>query len=177
MGRSQSGQQQQWPALASHKHRCNTAAYRMHRSTRECAKRLRCSYVSNAPSFKAPVFCTVALPQVHRFVCDNSTAAREALQLFTHCLACRKFYDRLKELREYHKRFPVYDISVAEDDTALLKEEPQVEFSGEETLGRYVLVFASMHMPHQKQVCVFLVWCLGHLYTTSLLPRMTALVQ
>eukprot|EP00879_Flechtneria_rotunda_P009192 GHRR01009625.1.p1 GENE.GHRR01009625.1~~GHRR01009625.1.p1 ORF type:complete len:514 (+),score=175.71 GHRR01009625.1:1274-2815(+) len=138
MGRSQSGQQQQWPALASHKHRCNTAAYRMHRSTRECAKRLRCSYVSNAPSFKAPVFCTVALPQVHRFVCDNSTAAREALQLFTHCLACRKFYDRLKELREYHKRFPVYDISVAEDDTALLKEEPQVEFSGEETLGRYL---------------------------------------
>lgn len=51
-------------------------------------------------------------------------------------LLCSKFYDRLKELREYHKRFPVYDISTAEDDSALLKEEPKVEFSGEEGMGR-----------------------------------------
>jgi hypothetical protein len=50
--------------------------------------------------------------------------------------ACSKFYDRLKELREYHKRFPVYDISAAEDDSSLLKEEPKLDFSGEEGLGR-----------------------------------------
>eukprot|EP00878_Enallax_costatus_P015542 GHUV01016279.1.p1 GENE.GHUV01016279.1~~GHUV01016279.1.p1 ORF type:complete len:477 (+),score=184.94 GHUV01016279.1:401-1831(+) len=49
-----------------------------------------------------------------------------------------KFYDRLKELREYHKRFPVFDITMAEDDSALLKEEPKVEFSGEEGMGRYL---------------------------------------
>lgn len=49
-----------------------------------------------------------------------------------------KFYDRLKELREYHKRFPVYDISTGEDDSALIKEEPKVVFTGEEANGRYL---------------------------------------
>lgn len=49
---------------------------------------------------------------------------------------CSKFYDRLKELREYHKRFPVYDISAAEDDSDLIKEEPKVVFTGEEANGR-----------------------------------------
>jgi splicing factor 3A subunit 3 len=51
-------------------------------------------------------------------------------------MLCSKFYDRLKELREYHKRFPVYDISAAEDDSSMLKEEPKLDFSGEEGLGR-----------------------------------------
>jgi hypothetical protein len=49
---------------------------------------------------------------------------------------CSKFYDRLKELREYHKRFPVYDISAAEEDSSMLTEEPKLDFSGEEGLGR-----------------------------------------
>lgn len=49
-----------------------------------------------------------------------------------------KFYDRLKELREYHKRFPVLDISAAEDDGGMLNEEPKLDFSGEEGLGRYL---------------------------------------
>ncbi|GLC47372.1 hypothetical protein PLESTM_002065900 [Pleodorina starrii] len=49
-----------------------------------------------------------------------------------------KFYDRLKEIREYHRKFLSNDLTEAEDDTPLLKEEPQVEFTGEEGLGRYL---------------------------------------
>ncbi|PNW82870.1 hypothetical protein CHLRE_06g297750v5 [Chlamydomonas reinhardtii] len=49
-----------------------------------------------------------------------------------------KFYDRLKEIREYHRKFPNHELTEAEDDTPLLKEEPHVEFTGEEGLGRYL---------------------------------------
>ncbi|GFR50687.1 hypothetical protein Agub_g12939 [Astrephomene gubernaculifera] len=49
-----------------------------------------------------------------------------------------KFYDRLKEIREYHRKFPTHDLTEAEDDTPLLKEEPHVDFTGEEGLGRYL---------------------------------------
>ncbi|EFJ51494.1 splicing factor 3a, subunit 3 [Volvox carteri f. nagariensis] len=49
-----------------------------------------------------------------------------------------KFYDRLKEIREYHRKFLSNDLTEAEDDTLLLKEEPHVDFTGEEGLGRYL---------------------------------------
>ncbi|KAF8066290.1 hypothetical protein HT031_002613 [Scenedesmus sp. PABB004] len=49
-----------------------------------------------------------------------------------------KFYDRLKELREYHGRFAGLDITGPEDDSHLLAEEPKLDFSGEEALGRYL---------------------------------------
>ncbi|BAT78813.1 hypothetical protein LR48_Vigan04g159600 [Vigna angularis] len=49
------------------------------------------------------------------------------------------FYDRLKEIREYHRKHPVARVVDANDDyEMLLKEEPQIEFSGEEALGRYL---------------------------------------
>ncbi|KAL9674372.1 hypothetical protein QQ045_030644 [Rhodiola kirilowii] len=49
------------------------------------------------------------------------------------------FYDRLKEIREYHRRHPAARVvDTAEEDDELLKEEPQVEFSGEEAMGRYL---------------------------------------
>ncbi|KAJ9507341.1 hypothetical protein QJQ45_006307 [Haematococcus lacustris] len=48
------------------------------------------------------------------------------------------FYDRLKDVRDYHRRFPSMDVTEAENDEALLKEEPTVEFTGEEGLGRYL---------------------------------------
>ncbi|MED6211384.1 hypothetical protein PIB30_073195 [Stylosanthes scabra] len=49
------------------------------------------------------------------------------------------FYDRLKEIREYHRKHPVARVVDANDDyEALLKEEPQIEFSGEEAFGRYL---------------------------------------
>jgi splicing factor 3A subunit 3 len=43
----------------------------------------------------------------------------------------------LKELREYHKRFPSTDITEAEDEGALLKAyDAPVSFTGEEMGGR-----------------------------------------
>lgn len=50
------------------------------------------------------------------------------------------FYDRLKEIREYHRRHPSARVAVdaSEDYENLLKEEPLVEFSGEEAYGRYL---------------------------------------
>ncbi|KAG9456991.1 hypothetical protein H6P81_001499 [Aristolochia fimbriata] len=49
------------------------------------------------------------------------------------------FYDRLKEIREYHRRHPVARVvDIAEEYEELLKEEPRVEFSGEEAFGRYL---------------------------------------
>ncbi|XP_054798024.1 splicing factor SF3a60 homolog [Prosopis cineraria] len=49
------------------------------------------------------------------------------------------FYDRLKEIREYHRKHPAARVVDANDDyEELLKEEPQIEFSGEEALGRYL---------------------------------------
>ncbi|MBA0859552.1 hypothetical protein Goshw_008212, partial [Gossypium schwendimanii] len=42
------------------------------------------------------------------------------------------FYDRLKEIREYHRKHPAARlVNVNEEDEALLKEEPVIEFSGE----------------------------------------------
>ncbi|KAJ7959330.1 Splicing factor 3A subunit 3 [Quillaja saponaria] len=44
------------------------------------------------------------------------------------------FYDRLKEIREYHRKHPVARVvDASEEYEALLKEEPQIEFSGEHT--------------------------------------------
>ncbi|KAL2556239.1 splicing factor-related [Forsythia ovata] len=49
------------------------------------------------------------------------------------------FYDRLKEIREYHRRHPAARVVDANDEyEQLLKEEPQIEFSGEEAVGRYL---------------------------------------
>lgn len=49
------------------------------------------------------------------------------------------FYDRLKEIREYHRRHPASRVLDANDEyEQLLKEEPQIEFSGEEAVGRYL---------------------------------------
>ncbi|XP_057951620.1 splicing factor SF3a60 homolog [Malania oleifera] len=49
------------------------------------------------------------------------------------------FYDRLKEIREYHRRHPAARVvDTNEDSEELLKEQPQIEFSGEEAFGRYL---------------------------------------
>ncbi|KAF3432834.1 hypothetical protein FNV43_RR23936 [Rhamnella rubrinervis] len=49
------------------------------------------------------------------------------------------FYDRLKEIREYHRRHPAARVVDAnEEHEVLLKEEPPIEFSGEEAFGRYL---------------------------------------
>ncbi|CAN8257056.1 unnamed protein product [Cochlearia groenlandica] len=49
------------------------------------------------------------------------------------------FYDRLKEIREYHRRHPSGRlVDASEDYEALLMEEPVISFSGEEGAGRYL---------------------------------------
>lgn len=49
------------------------------------------------------------------------------------------FYDRLKEIRDYHRRHPVAPVvDAAEEYEAMLKEEPHIDFSGEEGFGRYL---------------------------------------
>lgn len=49
------------------------------------------------------------------------------------------FYDRLKEIREYHKKHPANRVVDANEEyEALLKEEPIIEFTGEEAFGRYL---------------------------------------
>ncbi|BBN09520.1 splicing factor 3A subunit 3 [Marchantia polymorpha subsp. ruderalis] len=49
------------------------------------------------------------------------------------------FYDRLKEIRDYHRRHPsARVVDEGEDAEDLLKEEPWIEFSGEEAHGRYL---------------------------------------
>ncbi|KAG1367555.1 hypothetical protein COCNU_14G000230 [Cocos nucifera] len=47
------------------------------------------------------------------------------------------FYDRLKEIRDYHRRHPAARVvDVNEEFEELLKEEPQIEFSGEALAAR-----------------------------------------
>ncbi|XP_059629057.1 splicing factor SF3a60 homolog [Cornus florida] len=49
------------------------------------------------------------------------------------------FYDRLKEIREYHRRHSAARVVDANEEyEELLKEEPRIEFSGEEAFGRYL---------------------------------------
>ncbi|XP_073123674.1 splicing factor SF3a60 homolog [Henckelia pumila] len=49
------------------------------------------------------------------------------------------FYDRLKEIREYHRRHPAARyVDTTDEFEQLLKEEPVIEFTGEEAFGRYL---------------------------------------
>ncbi|KAL1532018.1 splicing factor SF3a60 [Salvia divinorum] len=49
------------------------------------------------------------------------------------------FYDRLKEIREYHRRHPASRyVDTTDEYEHLLKEEPVIEFTGEEAFGRYL---------------------------------------
>ncbi|XP_057462646.1 splicing factor SF3a60 homolog [Actinidia eriantha] len=49
------------------------------------------------------------------------------------------FYDRLKEIREYHRRHPAARVVDANEEyEEVLKEEPRIEFTGEEAFGRYL---------------------------------------
>ncbi|KAF8676295.1 hypothetical protein HU200_047172 [Digitaria exilis] len=50
-----------------------------------------------------------------------------------------KYYERLKEIRDYHRRNPsARFVSTTDDYEELLKEEPVIEFTGEEAFGRYL---------------------------------------
>lgn len=50
-----------------------------------------------------------------------------------------KFYDRLKDIRDSHRRNQSSRfVSETDDHEELLKKEPNIEFSGEEAFGRYL---------------------------------------
>ncbi|CAK9192058.1 hypothetical protein BDL97_01G100600 [Sphagnum fallax] len=49
------------------------------------------------------------------------------------------FYDRFKEIREYHRRHPSAQVlDTGDDPEELLKEEPYIDFSGEEAYGKFL---------------------------------------
>ncbi|KAL9163150.1 hypothetical protein ABFS82_06G022300 [Erythranthe guttata] len=49
------------------------------------------------------------------------------------------FYDRLKEIRDYHRRHSAARyVDTTDEYEQLLKEEPAIEFTGEESFGRYL---------------------------------------
>lgn len=48
------------------------------------------------------------------------------------------FYERMREVRDYHKRYPNSSFTQKEDLSDRLKEEPWVDFTGEESHGRYL---------------------------------------
>lgn len=49
------------------------------------------------------------------------------------------FYDRLKEIREYHRRHPAARVvDAGEEYEQMFKEDPILDFSGEEAFGRYL---------------------------------------
>ncbi|CAN6327909.1 unnamed protein product [Urochloa humidicola] len=57
----------------------------------------------------------------------------------TQSLLFNKYYERLKEIRDYHRRNPsARFVSATDDYEELLKEEPVIEFTGEEAFGRYL---------------------------------------
>ncbi|CAI5527709.1 unnamed protein product [Closterium sp. Naga37s-1] len=57
------------------------------------------------------------------------------------------FYERLNEIREYHRRHPGARVVEGEADVdELIKDEPWVQFSGEEALGKHV----DMNEAHQQ---------------------------
>ncbi|CAL4900155.1 unnamed protein product [Urochloa decumbens] len=57
----------------------------------------------------------------------------------TQSLLFNKYYERLKEIRDYHRRNPsARFVSTTDDYEELLKEEPVIEFTGEEAFGRYL---------------------------------------
>ncbi|KAK9665278.1 hypothetical protein RND81_14G102100 [Saponaria officinalis] len=49
------------------------------------------------------------------------------------------FYDRLKEIRDYHRRHPAARVvDAGEEYEQMFKEDPVLDFSGEEGFGRYL---------------------------------------
>lgn len=75
---------------------------------------------------------------------DNDNARKDEIaalggQTATGTNVFSAFYDRLKEIREYHRRHPnARVLDATEEYEELLKEEPIIEFSGEEGHGRYL---------------------------------------
>ncbi|KAK9906790.1 hypothetical protein WJX75_008099 [Coccomyxa subellipsoidea] len=55
------------------------------------------------------------------------------------------FYERLKEVRDYHRRYPYLEVIEAVPEEEALKEQVDVPFSGEEVGGRYLDMHTHYH--------------------------------
>ncbi|KAK9814485.1 hypothetical protein WJX72_006646 [[Myrmecia] bisecta] len=77
---------------------------------------------------------------------DDDGARKEEIAALRGENMYSTFYDRLKEVRDYHRRHPTLDVTEAENHEDRLKEQPRVEFSGEEALGR----FLDLHEHHNR---------------------------
>lgn len=58
------------------------------------------------------------------------------------------FYERLRDAKDYHRRFPAAETAGPEAaaEAAALAEAPHVPFTGEEGLGRCVVCFSCVYM-------------------------------
>jgi len=85
--------------------------------------------------------------KLRRMYEDKDNARRDEIAAIGGQNVFGAFYDRLKEAREYHRRYPnAVGAYVKEDADELVKEEPHVEFSGEESFGRYL----DLHILHHE---------------------------
>ena len=62
--------------------------------------------------------------------------AAPLLTAFCHLQQCRTFQQRLREIREYHRRYPHLEVTLGEAEDSVRPAEPRIEFSGEESGGR-----------------------------------------
>jgi len=84
---------------------------------------------------------------------DKDGSRREELAAMSGKDVFNNFYSRLKEIRDYHRKFPDQsDVVLKEDGTEMsleeqvLGEEPLPEFTGEEGVGRWV----DLHEIHNR---------------------------
>lgn len=69
---------------------------------------------------------------------DEDGARKEEIAALRGDNVFGNFYDHLKEVRDYHRRFATDDLTGPEDDSALLGMTPPLSFSGEEGMGRFL---------------------------------------
>ena len=68
---------------------------------------------------------------------DKDGARKAEIQAIQGTAVFSSFYDRLRDLRDYHRRFPHIQVQNQPDETAD-ELQPNVQFSGEEVYGKYL---------------------------------------
>ena len=79
---------------------------------------------------------------------DADGARKEEIEAMSGSATFTSFYDQLKSIRDYHRRFPKEPVSGSEEQMLVedvLEAAPDAGFTGEEAEGRYV----DMHELHE----------------------------
>ncbi|KAK9815071.1 hypothetical protein WJX73_006772 [Symbiochloris irregularis] len=74
--------------------------------------------------------------QLERIYADQDGARKEEIAALAGADPLQTFQTRMREIREYHRRYPLLDVSLGESEEALRPADPRIEFSGEEAGGR-----------------------------------------